>query len=189
MSNKQIPADINQKIVEAAVKSSRTIKAGRAAAIFQRAAEYGFSLQGESLRAELQYDPYPEDIFPPLSSEQLKEIHSLLIEKLNIPIDRLSAQIGRQLRKGLLNAINRLEEESQEGKVSPVWVKASERLPTQTDTYWCRLIGNSKYRFAANYSTMYSLFASCHTTEQIEWLDESVQSTQTGGRNKQSKMK
>jgi hypothetical protein len=53
------------------------------------------------LLEELQHDPYPEDIFPPVNKKQLKEIHLMLKEKFNMPLDRLSAHIARELRKGL----------------------------------------------------------------------------------------
>lgn len=57
----------------------------------------------EAFIEDLKYDPYPTDIFPPVTKGQLKDIHLMLEENFNMPLDRLSAEIGRQLRKGLLD--------------------------------------------------------------------------------------
>lgn len=46
-------------------------------------------------------DPYPEDIFLPVSSDELKQIHALLQIKFKMPIDRLTGHIGRVLRNPL----------------------------------------------------------------------------------------
>ncbi|MFH1230045.1 MAG: hypothetical protein V1709_00970 [Planctomycetota bacterium] len=41
-------------------------------------------------------NPYPEDIFIPMTKEQLAEVHKLLQEKMGIPLDRLTGEIGRR---------------------------------------------------------------------------------------------
>jgi hypothetical protein len=68
---------------------------------------------------ELKRDPYPEDIFLPVSSDDLKKIHELLMRELNMPIDRLSGHIGRLLRKPLREMAELIQrpsiEEIQEG--------------------------------------------------------------------------
>ena len=42
-------------------------------------------------------NPYPEDIFTPIDSATLKEIHELLQREMNMPLDRLSGEIGRRV--------------------------------------------------------------------------------------------
>lgn len=44
-------------------------------------------------------NPYPTDIFPELSKDQLRLIHQVISAHLNIPLDRLTGHIGRLLRK------------------------------------------------------------------------------------------
>lgn len=63
---------------------------------------------------DLQYDPYPEDIFLPISKEELSAIHKMLAREFNMPLDRLSGHIGRILRKPLREkATELLEKEKQ----------------------------------------------------------------------------
>jgi len=54
-------------------------------------------------------NPYPIDIFGELTSEELKNIHELLKIELNIPLDKLSAHIGREFRKPYQQEIERLK--------------------------------------------------------------------------------
>jgi len=42
-------------------------------------------------------NPYPEDIFTPIDSATLRKIHELLQEKMDIPLDRVSGEIGRRV--------------------------------------------------------------------------------------------
>jgi len=42
-------------------------------------------------------NPYPEDIFTPIDSATLRKIHELLQEKMGIPLDRVSGEIGRRV--------------------------------------------------------------------------------------------
>jgi hypothetical protein len=46
-------------------------------------------------------NPYPTDIFPELTIEQLREIDSLIQLKLYLPLDRLSASLMRRARNNL----------------------------------------------------------------------------------------
>lgn len=48
-------------------------------------------------------DPYPTDIFPPITPDQWKAIHHMIEERFGFPIDRLSAEYGRRLRKPLID--------------------------------------------------------------------------------------
>lgn len=48
------------------------------------------------------HNAYPTDLFPPITTEQWKEIHQCIHNRLGIPIDRLSAEYGRLLRKPLI---------------------------------------------------------------------------------------
>lgn len=91
----------------------------------------------EEILNDFLQDPYPEDIFLPIPQEQYLQIHEMLKEKFNMPIDRLAGHIGRQLRKPLKEAAqialaNWRKEQGQEQE--PVegmrWVKASELNPT-----------------------------------------------------------
>jgi len=66
------------------------------------------------LLTELKENPYPEDVFLPVSSEELKAIHLMLLDRFNMPIDRLTGHIGRVLRKPLIEkATELLEAEKQ----------------------------------------------------------------------------
>jgi len=42
-------------------------------------------------------NPYPKDIFTPIDSATLKEIHKLLMREMNMPLDRLSGEIARRV--------------------------------------------------------------------------------------------
>jgi len=42
-------------------------------------------------------NPYPEDIFTPIDSTTLKEIHELLEREMNMPLGRLTGEIGRRV--------------------------------------------------------------------------------------------
>ena len=55
---------------------------------------------------------YDVKIFPELDEGQLKEIHSLLKTKMNIPLDRLSAQVCRFVLNGIKKEI--LEDKTEE---------------------------------------------------------------------------
>lgn len=55
----------------------------------------------EELLNELTINPYPEDIFLPVSKEKLLAIHKMLQQDFDIPLDRLTGHIGRLLRKPL----------------------------------------------------------------------------------------
>ena len=44
-------------------------------------------------------NPYPEDVFLPVSKEEYTAIHNLLLKKFNIPLDRVSADLMRIARK------------------------------------------------------------------------------------------
>ncbi len=50
-------------------------------------------------------NPYPEDVFTPISKEQLEQIDKVLNESFGFHLDRLSAHIGRQIRKGIIREI------------------------------------------------------------------------------------
>jgi hypothetical protein len=57
----------------------------------------------------LSVNPYPTDIFPELSKEQLRLIHQVISAHLDIPIDRLTGHIGRLLRKPYQEDIEKLK--------------------------------------------------------------------------------
>ena len=56
---------------------------------------------------ELDYNPYPENIFLPIPQEQYDKIHELLKKEMGMPIDRLMGHIGRKLRKNIFYNINK----------------------------------------------------------------------------------
>lgn len=49
---------------------------------------------------KLKKNPYPDDIFLPLTQKQISDVHKKCVE-LGFPIDRLSAHIGRRIRFGI----------------------------------------------------------------------------------------
>lgn len=53
-------------------------------------------------------NPYPEDIFTPLTAKQLQDIHYLILNTFKIPLDLVAAQIGRELRKPLTAKVKQL---------------------------------------------------------------------------------
>lgn len=55
----------------------------------------------ECLKELSDAEPYPEDIFLPVSKELLQDIHKLLLKTYSIPLDRLTGQIGRVLYSGI----------------------------------------------------------------------------------------
>lgn len=55
-------------------------------------------------------NPYPENIFKPLGDEDYKKIHKLL-KKNGYTLDRLSGNIGRDIRKGLIYILKKEIEE------------------------------------------------------------------------------
>lgn len=50
-------------------------------------------------------NPYPKDIWIPMTKEQLAEVHKLLQEKMGIPLDRLTGEIGRRTWNSLIEEI------------------------------------------------------------------------------------
>ena len=58
---------------------------------------------------ELDYNPYPEDVFLPIPQEQYDKIHELLKKEMGMPIDRLMGHIGRKLRKNIFYDINKMD--------------------------------------------------------------------------------
>lgn len=46
-------------------------------------------------------NPYPEDIFLPVSKGEYTAIHNLLLKHFNIPLDRVSADLMRRARNTL----------------------------------------------------------------------------------------
>lgn len=61
--------------------------------------------ENQRLREALDRDPYPEKIFIPLTDLELKNVDKVLKVELGFRLDRLSAQIGREILKGLRNSI------------------------------------------------------------------------------------
>jgi len=60
-------------------------------------------------------NPYPERIFTPITDRQYAKIHKILLKELNIPLDRISADLMRQGFEVCKNTIlNMLEEEEGE---------------------------------------------------------------------------
>lgn len=57
---------------------------------------------------DLKENPYPEDVFLPVSKEELQSIHLMLQKEFNMPIDRLAGHIGRVLRKGIIKKATEL---------------------------------------------------------------------------------
>ena len=52
-------------------------------------------------------NPYHEDIFPEISSEEWKTIDKLLQKNLGFPLDRVSGNIGRTVWRGVLRQLKR----------------------------------------------------------------------------------
>jgi hypothetical protein len=53
-------------------------------------------------------DPYPEDVFLPVSKQELTGIHEMLLKEFNMPLDRLTGHIGRLLRNPLMDEAKKL---------------------------------------------------------------------------------
>ena len=62
----------------------------------------------EGLRGMADRQPYPEDIWLPVSSDELKRVHDMLQKEFNMPLDRLSGHIGRILYNGVSAAAKQL---------------------------------------------------------------------------------
>ena len=71
-------------------------------------------LERERILEILRYNPYPTDIFPQLSKTDLKRINNDMINGTGIPLDRLSAHIGRELRKGIIKEIKKSSDKEEE---------------------------------------------------------------------------
>ena len=41
-------------------------------------------------------NPYPENVFIPMTAEQLQQVHQLLTKEMNIPLDRVTGDMGRR---------------------------------------------------------------------------------------------
>ena len=59
----------------------------------------GLSRGAEALKERLDWDVYPESIFPPVSDEEMIRVHELLKHEMGWPLDRLSASILKQAAK------------------------------------------------------------------------------------------
>lgn len=63
-------------------------------------------------------NPYPEDIFVPLSKEDLKNIHELLESRLGIPLDRVTGHIGRYVfnirKQEVIEALDQLKQTNEQ---------------------------------------------------------------------------
>lgn len=63
--------------------------------------------ENEALRETLRrftHQAYPEDVFLPVSKEELAAIHQMLMDKFNMPLDRLSGHIGREITGWIVKA-------------------------------------------------------------------------------------
>ncbi|HDJ96538.1 MAG TPA: hypothetical protein ENG45_00515 [Candidatus Aenigmarchaeota archaeon] len=60
------------------------------------------------MKEQPQNNPYPEDIFTPISKEEWKKINEVLKRELGVPLDRVSGNIGRKLYEGFMVKVNEL---------------------------------------------------------------------------------
>ena len=60
-------------------------------------------------------NPYPESIFPEISTQDLAIIHDFLRREMGFPIDRLSGHLGRKIYKSIIDdLIEKLKEANNE---------------------------------------------------------------------------
>ena len=63
---------------------------------------------------ELEENPYPEDVFPKITKEELQNINTVLKKELGIPLDRLSGNISRVMFDNIKEVFaEELQEEKQ----------------------------------------------------------------------------
>lgn len=54
------------------------------------------------------------------------------------------------------------------------WIKAAERMPTETGWYHCRKTNSpAKHVYFCNVGDIYTAFVDVRSHEDVEWLDES----------------
>ena len=51
----------------------------------------------EAIKALEKENPYPENVFLPITHTQFRKIHTLLLKELKIPLDRVSGNISRRV--------------------------------------------------------------------------------------------
>ena len=92
-------------------------------------------------------EPYPEDVFLPISSEELGKIHQTLLIQYSMPLDRLTGHIGRLLRKPLAEMAKQFIDEAQASDV-PVgdgkdaiafhkWMKENDTVENAAEWFHC----------------------------------------------------
>jgi hypothetical protein len=62
----------------------------------------------DGLRKLANQQPYPEDVFLPITQIELAVIHMMLQKEFDMPLDRLAGHIGRVLRTGISEQIKQL---------------------------------------------------------------------------------
>ena len=56
-------------------------------------------------------NPYPQDIFIPLTNAQWRRLNKLIKKELGFPLDKLSGEIGRKLYDGLKHRYTEIRKE------------------------------------------------------------------------------
>ena len=62
------------------------------------------------IMAIIEKNPYPESVFTKVTDEEFSKIHEILQREMNMPIDRLSGEYMRMLRKQIINEIKKAKE-------------------------------------------------------------------------------
>lgn len=57
------------------------------------------------IMAIIEKNPYPETVFRKITDEEFNKIHEILQREMNMPIDRLSGEYMRMLRKQIMREI------------------------------------------------------------------------------------
>ena len=67
--------------------------------------QHGEKIEENLIQFLKKENPYPKDIFLPISKEDFNKINNWLKKELGYPIDRLSGNLGRNIYKSIIEKI------------------------------------------------------------------------------------